>query len=275
MNKNFFTGILSQSLIIAITICALIAACDTPRLDGHLCPVGKSPSRQTIFLLDTSDPLTPKHRSELQRLLDEMLREPEPGNAVGEHFYVAPGEAIIVYELREELDTVEYALKVCNPGSNPDEWDDWKDGLTKGKAIASHQWLRLEENIEALFDEIKSSESQSSSPIIEMLGVIVPRHAPSKRSQSSEQIKRTHLIIFSDLLQHSSLLSHYGKYLAAKDIKTTDGLRSLQTDLTGIDVSLFRLERADSGQWQTTEHYIWWTDFVQELGGALMWQQSI
>ena len=273
MNKICSKYILSQTLVLAIVICALIAACDTTRLDSHLCPVGKSPGRQTILLLDTSDPLTPKHRAELQRLLGEMLREAD--NPVSKHFYVAQGEALIVYELTEELDTIEYALKVCNPGSNPDEWDDWKDGLTKGKAIASHQWLRLEENIEALFDEIKSSESQSSSPIIEMLGVIVPRHAPSKRSQSSEQIKRTHLIIFSDLLQHSSLLSHYRKYLPAKDIKTTDGLRSLQTDLTGIDVSLFRLERADSGQWQTTEHYNWWTDLVRELGGALMWQQSI
>ena len=275
MNKIFFKGILSQSLIIAIAICALIAACDTTRLDGHLCPVGKSPGRQIILLLDTSDPLTPKHRAELQRLLDEMLREPEPGNAVGEHFYVAPGEAIIVYELTERLDAVEYAMKVCNPGSNPDEWNDWKDGLTKGKAIASHQWLRLEENIEALFNEIKSSKPQSSSPIIEMLGVIVPRHAPSQRSQSPEEIKRNHLIIFSDLLQHSNLLSHYRKYPGAKDIKTTDGLRSLQTDLTSVDVSLFRLERADSGRWQTTEHYNWWTALVRELGGALMWQQSI
>ena len=103
----------------------------------------------------------------------------------------------------------------------------------------------------------------------------MPRHSPSKRSQSSEEIKRTHLILFSDLLQHSNLLSHYGAYPAAKDIKTTDGLRSLQTDLTGTDVSLFRLERADAGRWQTTDHYYWWTKLVKELDGALKWQESI
>lgn len=257
----------------AMVICTLIAACDTTRLDKHLCPEGKSLDRQTILLLDTSDPLTPKHRAELRRLVDEMLRKSD--NVASKHFYVAPGEALIVYELTEDMETVEYTLKVCNPGNNPDEWEEWKDGLTKGKAIASYQWQRLEENIEALFSEINSGIPQSSSPILEMLGVIVPLHAPSKRSQSSEEIKRIHLILFSDLLQHSNLLSHYKPYPAAKDIKTTDGLRSLQTDLVGIDVSLFRLERAEAGQWQTTEHYYWWTKLVRELGGTLNWQESI
>ena len=273
MNKICSKCILSQTLVMAIVVCALIAACDTTRLDEHLCPEDKPPDRQTILLLDTSDPLTPKHRSELRRLLNEMLRE--AGNTASEHFHVAPGEALIVYELTEDLETLEYELKVCNPGNNPDEWKEWKDGLTKGKAIASHQWDLLEENIEALFSEIKSGVPQASSPILEILGVIVPQHAPSKRSQSSEKIKRTHLILFSDLLPHSTMLSHYRPYPAAKDIKTTDGLRSLQTDLAGIDVSLFRLERADAGQWQTTDHYYWWKDLVLELGGALKWQESI
>lgn len=272
MNEICSKCIQPQPLAMVIVICALIAACDTTRLDSHLCPVGKSPTRQTILLLDTSDPLTPKHRAELRRLVHEMLREAD--NAASEHFYIASGEALIVYELTEDLDDVKYALKVCNPGNNPDEWDGW-DGLTKGKAIASHQWSRLEENIEALFSEIKSGASQASSPILEMLGVILPRHTPSKRSQSSDETKRTHLILFSDLLQHSNMLSHYRPYPAAKDIKTTDGLRSLQTDLTGVDLSLFRLERSDAGQWQTTEHYYWWTKLIKELGGALKWQESI
>ena len=261
-----------RTLIMAIITCALIAACDTTPLDEHLCPAGKSPVRQTILLLDTSDPLSPKHRSELRRLINEILRESK--NDASSHFYVAPGEALIVYELTEDLEEVEFALKVCNPGKNPDEWK-WTDDLKKGKAIASRQWDRLEEDIEALFSELKSGASQASSPILEMLGVILPRHTPSKRSQSSDETKRTHLILFSDLLQHSTMLSHYRPYPAAKDIKTTDGLRSLQTDLTGIDISLFRLERADTGQWQTTDHYYWWTKLVKELGGALKWQESI
>ena len=255
-----------------IVICVL-TSCAQKRLGDDLCPMGKPPSRETILLLDTSDPLMPKHRSELRRLMQEIL-EVESTNAASSHFYVAPGEALIVYELTENLSTAEHALKLCNPGNNPNEWT-WKDDLTRGKAISLHQWQRLEDNVEALFSELASNSSQSRSPILEMLGVIVPRHAPSKRKLSSDEIKRTHLILFSDLLQHSNLLSHYGQYPAAKAIKTTSGLRPLQTDLTNIDISLFRLERTDGGHWQTRDHYYWWTELVTELGGTLRWQESL
>lgn len=262
-----------RMLVTAVIICALITGCAQKRLDENLCPMDNPISRQTILLLDTSDPLTPKHRAELRRLINEILRESNNA-AASSPFYVAPGEALFVYELTEDMEEVKHALKICNPGNNPNEWK-WKDDLTKGKAIAHQQWQRLEANIGSLFNEIKSNSPRTSSPILEMLGVIVPRHSPSKRNQSSEKTKRPHLILFSDLLQHSSLLSHYKPYPAAKDIKTTDGLRALQTDLTGIDVSLFRLERADSGQWQTTEHYYWWTELIMEIGGTLNWQESI
>lgn len=262
-----------QVAVIFVIVTCVLLGCDRARLDDHLCPVDKPPDRQTILLLDTSDPLTPKHRSELRRFVKEILKV-KSTNAETSHFYVAPGEALIVYGLTENLATVEPAMIVCNPGNNPDEWT-WKDDLTRGKAIASHQWRRLEDSVESLFSELELGSSQTRSPILEMLGVIVPRHAPSKRSFSSDDINHTHLILFSDLLQHSDLLSHYGPYPAAKAIKTTSGLRSLQTDLTGIDVSLFRLERTNGGRWQTRDHYYWWTELVMGLGGVVRWQESI
>ena len=46
------------------------------------------------------------------------------------------------------------------------------------------------------------------------------------------------------------------------------GKRELLTDLSGVDVSLFRLERDRYAKWQTVEHYYWWTRAVQKLGGA-------
>ena len=272
MNAIFRTQELLLVLLLLIVV-GLIAGCGNRRLDNHLCPVDKPPERQTVLLLDTSDPLTPKHRSELQRLLQEMLKV-EVSSDPGKSFYIAPGEALIVYELTQTLDDIKPALRICNPGNNPDKWT-WKDDFDQGRAIALHQWQRLENHIEALFDELQESEIQQSSPILEMIGVILPRHAPSKRSLTVGESNRTHLIVFSDLLQHSDLLSHYGPYPAAKEIRTTNGLRVLQTDLTGIDVSLFRLERARDGRWQTVDHYYWWTELVAESGGMLIWQDSI
>ena len=51
--------------------------------------------------------------------------------------------------------------------------------------------------------------------------------------------------------------------------------RDLLTDLTGVRVSFFRLERPKYAKWQTERHYYWWTELVQEQGGQIEWQGSI
>lgn len=240
-------------------------------LDENLCPVDGPPARRTLLLLDTSDPLTPKHVAELRRLVSELQ---QPAASPGaEDFYVAPGEALIVYELAIDLRGLESVIEVCNPGDRPDDWD-WKKDLTRGKAFALHNWNRFEEKIEALFPDA-SAEEMPRSPILENLGVIVPHHAPSKRNLPAGKESHTHLIVFSDLLQHSDNLSHYGSYPEAGDFLDTPRLRELATDLTRVDVSLFRLERSRYSRWQTTDHYYWWTELVREFNGAVLWQQSL
>lgn len=248
-----------------------LAAAGCERLDENLCPRGQAPGRTTILVLDTSDPLTSKHRAELKRLVDELQ-----ATDAEKELRVAPGEALVAYELAEDLETLAPVLKVCNPGQRPDEWG-WQQELTQGKQVAWRRWQRFEGIVERLFDEAQGDTPRSRSPIIEMLGVIVPRHAPSRRLHSGDDASRTHVILFSDLLQHSAALSHYGIYPAAADILDTDGLRALRTDLAGVDVSLYRLERSRvrDARWQTRDHYYWWTELIRSFGGRVVWQEPI
>lgn len=241
------------------------------QLDENLCPAGGKPARQTILLLDTSDPLTPKHRAELERLVSE-LQQPaaDPGM---EDFYIAPGEPLVVYKLALDWRGLQPFMKVCNPGDAPDDWD-WKKDLTRGKAFALRNWQQFEDRIEALFPKEPEAE-KPRSPILENLAVIVPRHAPSKRNLPADGASHVHLILFSDLLQHSGSLSHYGPYPEAKDFLGTPGLRELATDLTRVNVTIFRLERSRYARWQTRDHYYWWTELVREFGGSVRWQESL
>lgn len=245
----------------------LCVGCGRASLDADLCPRDGSPRHNTVLLLDTSDPLDAKHRAELRRLVSEL-------QSAAADFRVAPGDALIVYELTPNLDALAPALKVCNPGEHPDEWTVGQE-LTRGRAIELRRWRRFEEAVEELFAQIETGRKQPRSPIIETLGVIAPRHAPSRRVGGKGDGPHTHLILFSDLLQHSDALSHYSAYPAAERIRKTDGLRALQTDLTGIDVSLFRLERSRDARWQTRDHYYWWTELVLDFGGRVVWQESI
>lgn len=239
------------------------------RLDENLCPSNEPVTRNTILLLDTSDTLTAKHLEELRRLVKE-LQEPSGSPA----FRVAEGEALIVYELPQYRKDLVPVMKVCNPGDRPDEWS-LRDDLTKGRMIALRNWQRFSERVEPLFEAAETEAEHAQSPIIETLGVIVPRHAPSSRRAQFETNSRTHVIVFSDLLQNSGTLSHYGPYPPAKEIGKTAGLRQLQTDLTGIEVSLFRLERGKYARWQSRDHYYWWTELITSFGGRVIWQESI
>ena len=187
---------------------------------------------------------------------------------------MAPREALVVYELGADLDELAPVLKVCNPGEHPDQWEWWQE-LTRGRAIDLQRWRHFREAVEGLFDHIDTEKAQPRSPLVETLGVIVPRHAPSAREAAARVGGHTHLIVFSDLLQHSETLSHYGAYPAGGEVRETPGLRALQTDLTGIDVSLLRLERQRDARWQTLEHYYWWTHLVHSLGGRVIWQESV
>ena len=236
-------------------------------LDDDLCPMDQEPTRTTVLLLDTSDPLTPKLREELERLVKELTGARGRGRP---GFLVAPGEELIVYKLPTDLSRIKREMRVCNPGGDPDEWD-VEDGLTQGKMIALRRWQNFLGAVEPLFDQ-EESPPQPLSPIIETLGVIVPRHAPS-RGNAPVEAKPVHLILYSDLLQHSEDLSHYGPYPSPEEVKKN--LPHLQTDLSGVEVSLYRLERSGVGHWQTTDHYYWWTQLIQEFGGAVIFQDSI
>ena len=244
---------------------ALLAGCSPTLLDENLCPRNKLPERTTILLLDTSDPLSEKQRGVFSRMVREMQ---EPGGPAD--FRVAPGEALVVYELPQQFSDIEPLVFVCNPGDRPDDWG-WERELTEGKQLALAAWRRFRERVEPLF-VADDSVAEPSSPILEFLGVVIPRHTPSARMATDT---RTHLIVYSDLLQHSQALSHYGAYPDAEAIPRTTGLRHLRTDLTGVEVSLYRLERSRDSRWQTTEHYYWWTKLVQAFGGMVIWQESV
>ena len=252
--------------VFALAIAVPAVGCTDLRRDDDLCLAGREPSRTTVLLLDTSDPLTPKHRAELERLVRELTGARGSGR---QGFLVAPEEELVVYELPRNVDGIEPVIRVCNPG-DPANWD-WKGELTRGKALALRRWQNFLDEVEILFHR-EAGPARPLSPIIETLGVIMPRHVTSRRSSDTGAVP-VHLILFSDLLQHSEDLSHYGPFPSASEVG--EKLRYLRTDLSGVDVSLYRLERVDSARWQTVDHYYWWTKLVQEFGGKTIFQTSI
>ncbi len=256
-----------------LIVISLISGCSNPRLDSDLCPIAPKPEKATVLLIDTSDPLTLKHREKLATVLGELM---QPSGAGGTYVdeEIEPGEEFLVYELPGRLDELEPTLRVCNPGGDP-ETRTLKDDLLSGEVIETNRWKRFTSRVERLYDE-RSQEPLSHSLILETIGVIIARHAPTQRAHDPH---RLHLILYSDLLQHSDAdgLSHYGAYPEAEDLVHQPGLRHLKSDLSSVDVSIYRLERevGSVARWQTTEHYYWWQDLVEAFRGRVIWLESV
>ena len=263
--------ILARSTVLAMgVVCSVALVGCGQRLDENLCPIGEAPRRTTVLLLDTSDALSPEHEAVRDRLLRELYSLDSPGRT--SDLYVGDGGRLVVYELAEDIRGLTAVEELCAPGQHPSAWPWWR-GLIEGRAIMLSRWRLARERIEALFDE-EPPLPLSSSPIIEAIGAIMPRHVRSELSADGES-EQVHLILFSDLLQNSDSLSHYGPYLDADAIKTTTGTRHLATNLAGVEVSIYRLERARDARWQTVDHYYWWTMLIQDFGGQVIYQESI
>ena len=234
------------------------------RLGPDGCPRESGPSREIIMLLDTSDPLTDKHKAEIGRILREMTNPAvsarHPGLAVRE------GERVSFYDLQSIGVPGSPVGQICNPGGDPAQRT-LIDSLTKGTSIEEWKYKRFVRLVEDLFPE-NDGPPQPASPLLETIAVITARHAPSGRANADA--KHAHLIVISDLLQHTPMLSHYGSYSEPASLP-----RELRADLSRVEVSLYRLERHKYTKFQTPAHYYWWTDVVAEMGGRIVWQQAL
>ena len=233
-------------------------------LDAQGCPSKSGPSREVVALLDTSDPLSDKHKAELRRILREMTDPAESGRHTT--LAVREGERVTLYLLNSAGAPEVPIAQICNPGGNPEERRA-VETFTEGGVITQWRWEQFVKTIEGLFPD-DEGESQPQSPLLETIAVITPRHAKSRRAEKGA--KPTHLIVISDLLQHTGSLSHYGAYPPPESLGA-----ALSTDLSRVEVSLFRLERQKYAKYQTPEHYYWWTDWVEAMGGRVAWQQAL
>ena len=233
-------------------------------LDAQGCPKKSGPSREAVVLIDASDPLSDKHKAELGRILREMTSP----SASGRHgsLAVREGERVTFYLLNSAGTPGAPIAQICNPGGNPEERQA-TEAFTEGGMITRWRWEQFVKVIESLFPAAEG-EAQPQSPILETIAVIIPSHASSRRAE--KDAKPTHLIVISDLLQHTGKLSHYRSYPAPESLGA-----ELSTDLSRVEVSLFRLEREKYAKYQTPEHYYWWRDWVEEMEGRVAWQQAL
>ena len=148
-----------------------------PETDNRLCPKATGPVGATVLLLDTSDPLTPKHRAELDRLAGQVASE-----HVG-RMGIAPQELFAVYELTQDPGAPKQLIEVCRPLKSLKDRT-WRDDIHQGRRFAERDWERFEDALVNAFPGTRKRIAADFAPARNDRGSCRPPRARQARGRT-------------------------------------------------------------------------------------------
>lgn len=217
--------------------------------DVTLCPA--KPDSLTVLLVDVTDPMTVPQKQDFRNQLDRLTAE-----------IPRYGKFVIT-----KVDPVSEKLLVpivtrCNPGVGSDT-SDLDGNPAKLDKLHREQFIAP---IQDAYDQILSASEASRSPILESIQSINLTEFGS--DQGSGVRKR--LIVASDLLQNTNELSFYKQLPDSESLLRTQSFSRVRTDLRGVEVDLWMLQRGDSSSSQPRALPELWTEIIDAQGGRLM-----
>jgi len=214
-----------------------------------LCPV--DPGSVAVLLVDVTDPMNLPQRQDFSNQLDRLIDEiPRYGKLT-----IAKVDPV-----GDRLLTP--VITRCNPGSGRDVSD--VDGNP-----AQLQKMRQEQFLEPLrasLDSVLAASGAKQSPILETIQSV--NLTELQRADDKDTPKR--LIIASDLLQNTGQISFYGTLPDARNLTGSQQFSRVRTDLRGVEIDLWMLQRDDSTTTQPRALPDLWERIIDEQGGKVM-----
>ena len=143
----------------------------------------------------------------------------------------------------------------CNPGdgSNTPAW--------RGNPHLAARRYREEFDapLHRSIDSLRAMASSATSPLLEALYRIIPAAFPST-------IGLRVLVMFSDLLENSDLLSHYKTGYHFSDVERSVYVQDVKDALAGVQVVIYKLTGEQSASYHTPEHTQFWANYLMWSG---------
>lgn len=200
---------------------------------------------QTIVLLDTTDAIGNVTRSDALNKLRDVTDE------------IPRGGLLDMRVLNEDPGRIERIMHLCNPGTGAD-----LDPLIANPDKARKRWQeRFAGPLEKALDAAMVGTEQNASPILAALQQIAAELLSSK----GQKAVPTHVVVISDMLEHTQYYSHFRDGLDFATYEDKAGARYL-TDLGGADIDFWLVQR-DRPDIDPTRLAAFWLTWAEASNG--------
>ena len=230
------------------------------------CPETDQETGNTVIIVDVSDELTLSQRKSLEKELKEISSTSEKRPS-----YLNKGERLSVYFMEEEGVEPLKIFDLCNPG-NPSERSHLEK-FSEGRLYALNRWNKFSGKVLTTVEEkFKFAEDEDSSPILETISIVrwkefLPRDLLSDELSSKGRYR---IIIWSDMIQHSTIESHYKSHGNIRAV-----MKKNPMELDGITVFVYYLSSRKYSRFQGVKHTFWWRSLLSLAGAELSaWEDA-
>jgi hypothetical protein len=149
----------------------------------------------------------------------------------------------------------------CNPGTAADVSE-----ATGNPAAVQRKWNGgFDKPLQDAFEQIAKASGAEQSPILESIQSV----ALTEFQKPSAEGKPKRLIVASDLIQNTEGASFYKGVPDVAAFTSSPEFRKTRTDLRGVNVELWMLERPDAAATQPRALADLWDRIVRAEGGEL------
>lgn len=250
--KAVFVIACVASLFVGMSWLYIIAANANPQLDERtMCPIEEARiASLTVLLVDVTDPMNLPQRqdfiNQLHKLADGIPRF---------------GKLVItkVDPVSDQL--LRPVIVICNPGTGADA-NEWSGNPKKLTDLHQNKFrVPLDETFEALSE----ASGADRSPIFESIQSV---NLTEFQRMETPGLPRL-LVIASDLLQHTDSISFYKAVPSDQQLVSSAEFDRVRTDLRGIEVELWMLERADNKKTQPRALAELWDFLIESQNGEV------